>query len=61
MLNAANEIDKRGNKDARIEIASAKAYVPKTIQNVIDRAIQIHGGAGFSEDTPLAKMYTGKL
>ena len=35
----------------------AKVAVPQTACDVIDRAIQVHGGAGVSDDTPLAEMY----
>ena len=37
----------------------AKIAVPRMACNVIDRAIQVHGGKGVSQDTPLAYFYTG--
>ena len=37
----------------------AKIVVPRMACNVIDRAIQVHGGKGVSQDTPLAYFYTG--
>ena len=37
----------------------AKIAVPRVACNVIDRAIQVHGGKGVSQDTPLAYFYTG--
>jgi alkylation response protein AidB-like acyl-CoA dehydrogenase len=37
----------------------AKIAVPRMAQRVVDRAIQSHGGAGVSQDTPLAYMYAG--
>ncbi len=54
---AAHLIDTEGNKAARHLIAMAKVLVPRTACEVIDRAIQVHGGAGISADTPLAAMY----
>lgn len=50
-------IDRFGAKEARQSIAAIKYAVPRMAAEVIDRAIQIHGGAGVSEDTPLAAMY----
>lgn len=54
---AAWTIDTYGNKEARNLIAMAKVSVPRVVAAVIDRAIQAHGGAGVSDDTPLAAMY----
>lgn len=53
-LHAANKIDQEGAKAARKEIAMIKIAVPQMSLNVIDRAIQLFGGAGVSDDTPLA-------
>ena len=50
-------IDAEGNKAARHLVALAKVACPRTATKVIDRAIQVHGGAGMSDDTPLAAMY----
>ncbi len=50
-------IDTAGNKEARNLVAMAKVAVPRAATNVIDRAIQVHGGAGVTDDTPLAAMY----
>jgi acyl-CoA dehydrogenase len=50
-------IDRFGAKEARQNIAAIKYVVPRMASEVIDRAIQVHGGAGVSEDTPLAAMY----
>lgn len=50
-------IDTSGTKAARQRIAAIKLVVPRMAARVIDRAIQVHGGAGVSEDTPLAAMY----
>lgn len=56
-LNAAYMMDTVGNKIAKSEIAQIKVSAPNVALRVIDRAIQMHGGAGVSEDTPLAHMY----
>ena len=52
-------MDTVGNKIAKSEIAQIKVAVPNMALRVIDKAIQIHGGAGVSQDTPLARMYAG--
>ena len=54
---AAWTIDQHGNKEARNLVAQIKAVAPQMTCNVIDRAIQVHGGAGVSDDFPLARMY----
>jgi acyl-CoA dehydrogenase len=54
---AAATIDTQGNKAARYLVSMAKVAVPQAACDVIDRAIQVHGGAGVSDDTPLAEMY----
>ena len=46
-----------GNKIAASEIAQIKVYAPNVALKIIDRAIQIHGGEGVSQLTPLASMY----
>jgi len=58
-LKAAAMIDSVGAKAARTEIAAIKVVAPRVACDVIDRAIQVHGGAGVSDDTPLAAMYAG--
>jgi len=55
---AADKMDREGNKAARDLIAAAKIVVPSMAARVIDRAIQIHGGMGVSQDTFLAESYT---
>lgn len=57
VLNAAAMIDAGDAKFALKEIAEAKVFVPRVALDVIDRAIQTYGGAGVSQDTPLANMY----
>ena len=57
VLKTAWMMDTAGNKSARKEIAMIKAVVPQVVLKIIDRAIQIHGGAGLSQDTPLAGFW----
>jgi acyl-CoA dehydrogenase len=54
---AAWTIDQHGNKEARNQVAMIKAVAPQMACNVIDRAIQVHGAAGVSDDFPLARLY----
>lgn len=54
---AARTIDHAGNRAAAHLVSMAKVAVPRVALTVIDRAIQIHGGAGVSDDVPLAAMY----
>jgi len=56
-LDAAVKMDTVGNKIAASEIAQIKVYAPNVALKIIDRAIQIHGGEGVSQLTPLASMY----
>lgn len=56
-LNAASAMDRLGNKAARNEIAVAKIVVPTLAGRVIDRAIQVHGGGGLSQDFFLAEAF----
>ena len=57
VLKTAWMMDEAGNKAARREIAMIKAVVPKMALKIIDRAIQTHGGAGVSQDFPLASFW----
>jgi acyl-CoA dehydrogenase len=59
VLKAAWMIDTVGAKGARKEIAAIKVAVPQMAERIIDHAIQAHGGAGVSQDSPLASMYAG--
>ena len=58
-LKAAWMIDNVGARGARTEIAAIKVIAPRVALAVLDRAIQVHGGGGVSEDFPLAQMWAG--
>ena len=57
-LKAADQMDRYGNKVARDLIAAIKVVAPQMAQTVADRAIQIHGGMGVSDDTQVAYFFT---
>jgi len=57
-LKAAWMMDVAGNKSAQAEIAMIKVVAPSMACKVIDWAMQVHGGAGMSQDFPLAYFYT---
>jgi alkylation response protein AidB-like acyl-CoA dehydrogenase len=54
-LDAAHKID--AGEEARVEISTIKFYAARVLHDVIDRAIQVHGGLGITNDSPLAAMY----
>nr|XP_044610782.1 acyl-CoA dehydrogenase family member 11 isoform X2 [Equus asinus] len=56
-LKAAHSIDTLGSAGAKKEIAMIKVAAPRAVCKIIDRAIQVCGGAGVSQDYPLANMY----
>ena len=58
-LEAAHAMDTVGNKEARKQIAMIKVVAPSMALAVIDRAIQVHGAAGVSQDFPLAAAWAG--
>ncbi len=57
VLKAAWMMDTMGNRAARTEISAIKVAAPQMTTWIIDRAIQVHGGAGVSDDFPLAALY----
>lgn len=57
VLKTAWLMDTAGNRAARTEIQAIKIVVPGTVEWVLDRAIQAHGAAGLSQDTPLAGLW----
>ena len=57
VLAAADKMDKYGPKEARDYISMVKIIAPQMALDVANRAIQAHGGAGFTQDTPLAHIY----
>jgi acyl-CoA dehydrogenase len=56
-LQAAWKIDQLGQREARVDISMIKYFGAQVLMNVLDRAIQVHGGLGMSDDTPLAFMW----
>ena len=58
-LEAARRLDLEGNKSAKGAIAACKVAAPKAALFVLDAAIQLHGGLGVCDDTPLARMFAG--
>jgi acyl-CoA dehydrogenase len=59
VLKTAWLIDTAGARSAATEIAAIKVVVPRMVCRILDRAIQVHGGGGVSDDFPLAQMYAG--
>ena len=57
VLHAAWKIEAAGARAARAEISAVKVHVAQVMQRVIDRAIQVHGALGISDDTVLATFY----
>lgn len=58
-LQAAWKIDNVGVKNAMVDISAIKVAVPKMLEEVVDMAVQIHGGAGMCNDFPLARFAAG--
>jgi len=54
-LQAAHRLDE--GDEARVEVSLIKFYAARVLNDVIDRALQVHGGLGMTDDTPLAVMY----
>ena len=57
VLHAAWKMDTVGKKEARQEISMIKVVAANVYMSVLDRAIQVHGALGVSDDTPLARMW----
>ncbi|MEC7435117.1 MAG: acyl-CoA dehydrogenase family protein, partial [Actinomycetota bacterium] len=60
VLTAAKAMDELGNAEARVWVSAVKAMVPIRTCQIVDEAIQIHGGTGVSQWTPLARMYASQ-
>lgn len=56
-LHAAWQIEEIGVKDARVDVSTIKYYVANAMQNVVDKAIQVHGGLGVTDDTILSFFF----
>jgi acyl-CoA dehydrogenase len=59
VLKTAWLMDTIGNKGAHTEIQAIKIATPSTVQWILDKAVQVHGAAGLSQDFPLARAYAG--
>ncbi len=57
VLDTARQIDERGAKAARTSVSTIKFYTAGVLQRVLDRAIQVHGALGMTDDTPLAYWF----
>lgn len=57
VLDAADKIDKYGQENARTEISVIKFYVANVLNNILDKAIQVHGALGITDDTLLSWWY----
>jgi alkylation response protein AidB-like acyl-CoA dehydrogenase len=58
-LQAAWKIDNLGVKNAMVDISAIKVVVPNMLQDVVDMALQVHGGAGMCNDFPIARFAAG--
>jgi alkylation response protein AidB-like acyl-CoA dehydrogenase len=57
VLDAADKIEQHGTREARVDISLIKFYAANVLQRVLDRAIQIHGALGVTDDTLLSFWY----
>jgi len=57
VLHAAWKMERQGQREARVEISTIKFLVAGILQEVLDRALQVHGALGMTDDTPLAFWY----
>jgi acyl-CoA dehydrogenase len=60
ILHAAWKIENLGVKEAREEISLIKFFAADVMQKVVDRALQVHGGLGMTDDTPIASYFRGE-
>ncbi|WP_101255335.1 acyl-CoA dehydrogenase family protein [Streptomyces barkulensis] len=59
VLKTAWLMDTVGNRGAHTEIQAIKIAVPRTVVGILDRAVQLHGAGGVSQDFPLAELWAG--
>ncbi|HYY52236.1 MAG TPA: acyl-CoA dehydrogenase family protein, partial [Myxococcales bacterium] len=57
VLHAAWKMERVGQREARVEISTIKFFVANVLQDVLDKAVQVHGALGVTDDTPLAHWY----
>ena len=57
VLHAAWKMEREGQREARVEISTIKFLVAGVLQEVLDRAVQVHGALGVTDDTPLSFWY----
>ena len=57
VMHAAWKIDNVGKREARQEIAEIKVLAANMVMQVLDRAIQLHGALGMTDDTPIARFW----
>jgi alkylation response protein AidB-like acyl-CoA dehydrogenase len=60
ILHAAWTIETKGVKEAREEVSLIKFYTAGVLQRVMDKALQVHGGLGMTDDTPIASFFRGE-
>jgi len=60
VLRGAKAMDTMGNAEARVWVSAVKAMVPERVCKIIDEAMQMHGAAGISQWTPLARLYASQ-
>jgi len=57
VLHTAEKIDQESTRAARVEVSLIKFYVANVLQKVLDRAIQVHGALGITDDSLLSHWY----
>jgi acyl-CoA dehydrogenase len=58
VLRAADRIDREGNRAARVDVSAIKVLAGRLQTRVLDRAIQVFGAMGLTNDTPLAGLWS---